>query len=933
MIIKWIINFIRKILVWLGIVKRIKFEINGFSGGLNTNDSAYQLNQKKAPELSTCYNVRVNDIGNALKRSGFTKLQAAAIEASKYVTAIYQYSDDYGNKTIYAICGAKLYYWTGTAFTELSDFLGVTKTLTNNKRASIFTWKNNLFVSNGEDPAFEYGQQTLYTQDAIYTMASETGDTSEQIVYGLTGSELFKFGSSGPGRYQFAQAWGIDVDTTNSKVYVADTNNARIIVYNLKGTYQFQFGTSGSGNGQFSSPTDVAVDETGSQVYVTDKGNNRIQYFDLNGNYVGQWGSAGTGNGEFDEPYGIDVDETGSQVYVTDNGNNRVQYFSLTGTYAGQWGGDGTGDGQFSNPFGIDVDENGSQVYVVDSDNRRVQYFSLTGTYAGQWGSLGTGDGEFNEPSDVIVDETNSQVYVSDYNNTRIQYFSLTGTYAGQWTTNTKPYGMGIGSNLTTTANVFHDLGSPVSCKAADAGSGTGKTGTYKYKLTYETSSGETSGGIESNAIAVVDNDISLTEIPAPPLAGDEDCEVSYINIYRSKDGAAYAYIDRITISTDGNYSFSTSYDDSTIDGAEDTTNICPTMNTVVPTFKYLIQFKDTLFGAGDYDYPNRLYWTNVLNQNDWFGARGAIGEGGYWEPIGTDEGTVITGLAVLGDYLYVFKEDSIWYINVTAEDDLVTVGQHNITKEYGCVSGFTIDYATIRGRNGLVFADKDKGLCFLVDGAVGSLSRKIQSDWSALSKLYLGNAVGKVYPKLNEYWLALTASGTTNNQVYPINLNNGAIMKPFVMNVTSLGKVTVSGIEYLYSGDFSGFVYKQDSGNDDGGSNIDGYFDTGWIDCGFPGFQKIFDKVTVIFNQKGSWNMALYWAVDGGAFTDTVNISLAGTAGVQDKHTQALIDSTNGRTMQGKTIRFRIRNTTKDQPFEVCKFIIDARVERIRTP
>ena len=97
-------------------------------------------------------------------------INAATIESGKYVTTIHEHTDEWGNRTIYCICGTKLYYWNGTAWTEAVDGLGYTLTLSENKRASMFSWKNTLFLSNGEEPAKELKPTTLYEQERIFAI-------------------------------------------------------------------------------------------------------------------------------------------------------------------------------------------------------------------------------------------------------------------------------------------------------------------------------------------------------------------------------------------------------------------------------------------------------------------------------------------------------------------------------------------------------------------------------------------------------------------------------------------------------------------------------------------------------------------------------------------------------------------------------------------
>ncbi|HDD44540.1 MAG TPA: hypothetical protein ENG63_06755, partial [Candidatus Desulfofervidus auxilii] len=534
-----------------------------------------------------------------------------------------------------------------------------------------------------------------------------------------------------------------------------------------------------------------------------------------------------------------------------------------------------------------------------------------------------TGNGQFEEPSGIVIDETNSKVYVADTNNHRIQYFDLDGTYVGQWGSQGSsngqfegPRGIDIISVSSISANVFHTLGTPLSLQAS-AGSGTGKTGTYKYKLTYATSSLESSGGLESNEVTVSNQNIELTNIPVPStnfMTGLKE-DITRILIYRAKKSgdtwSEFKYIDDIEKDSDGN--FSTTYTDDVADGSEG--DVIPTTNNLVPTFKYLVQFKDILWGAGDYNNPSYLYWTNSLDQNDWSLE--------YYTPIGANEKTIITGLKPLGDYLIIFKEDSIWYAIPTITDDLISVTTHLITREFGCVSGFTADYATIQGRQGLIFADKDKGICFLTSNVVIQLSEKIKNDWSSLDKTLLMNAYGKYFEETGEYWLAVTESGSTNNQVWIYNVKTNTLYKPYDLAICSFGKVTKDGIEYLYAGDFDGYVYKLNNTDADNGNAITKYFTTAWLDLGYPTEHKVFDEVIIEYIGKGNWDIDIYWAVDGADFSDSNKFSITISGSTKNRYVKKLPN------VKGRVIRFKIKNagTVTSDPFEICSIAIKARV------
>jgi len=209
-------------------------------------------------------------------------------------------------------------------------------------------------------------------------------------------------------------------DDKDGNIYVVDTDNNRIQKFDGEGKFIFKWGTSGTGKEQFNNPYGIAIDKEG-YIYVTDQDNYRIQKFSPQGEYLLEWGSKGEGDGQFDKPRGIAVDEY-ENVFVVDSGkNNRIQRFDTEGKFLGKWGSKGTGESQFDSPLGIAVDPYG-YLYVADNYNNRIQKFDGKGKFICKWGIEGNKEGEFFNPGGIVIDSA-GRVYVADTGNHRIQVF------------------------------------------------------------------------------------------------------------------------------------------------------------------------------------------------------------------------------------------------------------------------------------------------------------------------------------------------------------------------------------------------------------------------------------------------------------------------------------------------------------------------------
>ena len=251
------------------------------------------------------------------------------------------------------------------------------------------------------------------------------------LVIGTTLGENWQtFGSVGTWINNFFSPYGISVDFTNNKVYVADASNYRIVRFD-SGSGGTTFGANwqsfGSiGQGQFNLPRGVSVDSVNNKVYVADTFNNRIVRFDSGsggttfGANLQAFGSQGAGINRFSFPWDISVDFTNNKVYVADPNNYRIVRFdSGSGgtTFGANWqsiGSYGSGINQFNSSYYVSVDSVNNKVYVSDSNNSRfVSFDSGSGdtTFGANWQSIISLDTEFSPPNAVTIDPVNNRVY------------------------------------------------------------------------------------------------------------------------------------------------------------------------------------------------------------------------------------------------------------------------------------------------------------------------------------------------------------------------------------------------------------------------------------------------------------------------------------------------------------------------------------------
>lgn len=155
----------------------------------------------------------------------------------------------------------------------------------------------------------------------------------------------------------------------NGDVYVTDTGNGRVVVYAPNGTFRREFGTKGRAAGQLDEPVGIAVSADGSRIYVADSSNARIAIFDAQGQPVAQWDVDDWRGKSFYEPY-LALDKDGA-LYATSSITRQVLKFNSDGQVVGRINGGSAPADTFGAPYGIAIAPDGS-LYVSDGSKNFV---------------------------------------------------------------------------------------------------------------------------------------------------------------------------------------------------------------------------------------------------------------------------------------------------------------------------------------------------------------------------------------------------------------------------------------------------------------------------------------------------------------------------------------------------------------------------------
>lgn len=271
----------------------------------------------------------------------------------------------------------------------------------------------------------------------------------------------------GFGELQFDKPMAVTV--AHGRIYISDTNNARVQVFDNAGAFLFTFGERGREAGQFLYPYGIAGDRNGN-VYVSELYLSRIQVYDADGKYLRDFAADLVEKGilhapgditiigdtmyvtdlskdyskvllidlkteqlikqvglryDLQAPNGVAVDEAGF-IYVVDTGRQRVVIYNPDGNPVRVINGTPNGHGIGSvlmNPRGIGLDRAGN-IYVVSNMTHTVYVFNREGRQIHAFGGQGDGNTNFMFPNGLHIDST-GRIFITDTTNQRVAVYRL----------------------------------------------------------------------------------------------------------------------------------------------------------------------------------------------------------------------------------------------------------------------------------------------------------------------------------------------------------------------------------------------------------------------------------------------------------------------------------------------------------------------------
>ncbi len=345
---------------------------------------------------------------------------------------------------------------------------------------------------------------------------------------------------------------------------------------------------------------------------------------------------------------------------------------------------------------------------------------------------------------------------------------------------------------------------------------GSAGTHTYSYKVKAVTDVGSTAPSAAVSATAdwtepTTSNYMTITWGAVTGATGYE--------IYGRRDNFWY-----FMASVEGNGTVT--YVDNGADTPNEAFEVVDTNTTAGPTGKYITVYKDSLFIAGDSNYPSRLYYSGGGDQINNFSIDG----GGGLIDVASNNGQVITGLVVFKDNLIIFKSDSIYQFSFTSS------GLPQLTQVSGSLGAIaprsiiTVENDVFfLSRRGIFSIGNEQGFAFDVL-RTNELSARVRPTIQTIDPSYIQNAAA-IYvtsSDFNLYILSYTPAGSTTNKsalIYDRERLGWYKWTNIAANCWVKYVDPTGETHYLYGDDASGYIKEIFSGSDDFGTAIHGYF------------------------------------------------------------------------------------------------------------
>jgi hypothetical protein len=332
------------------------------------------------------------------------------------------------------------------------------------------------------------------------------------------------------------------------------------------------------------------------------------------------------------------------------------------------------------------------------------------------------------------------------------------------------------------------------------------------------------------------------------------------------------------------------------------------------PAIKYQTAWQDFLVMAGDTTYPSRVWFSEQNAPNVW-GTFGQI-YGNFLE-IDDGDGDVITGLFQWNGSLYVAKQHSLHIVEFTGNAQ-APFQRRRLPGDIGALSGFSFkdvgNYFVFLSERGI--AGCVGSLVQLAPGMDNILDLFDPNDADRFNLSACAFSTAGHNRVLGQVWFGVSSiNSTTRDKVLIFDYTNKCFWLDDGISGNYFTEVgDANGFFSAWSGDYSGHIFKHDSGTTDNGAAIDWYFSTPDMGMKDPYSWKHFDKLMVAGDKQTTGTLYIDVYVDRSTtLTKTISVDMSA-----ERFRVGFLAQIGVR---GKTLRLKFRNNDLSVPVQIDSF------------
>ena len=322
------------------------------------------------------------------------------------------------------------------------------------------------------------------------------------------------------------------------------------------------------------------------------------------------------------------------------------------------------------------------------------------------------------------------------------------------------------------------------------------------------------------------------------------------------------------------------------------------------PQGAYAVVYKDRIYVAGVPPNFSTVYFSDIGNPE-------------AWNPyssfdVNANDGDQIRALAVLGDSLLIFKENSIWEVQVDQQNVI------SFKRLFAQSVGTTSARSLVNISNVLYFFDRN-GVWAIFQKQPELISAKVQPFINAVQNPY--DVVGWAYKnKYHLYIGTVQVSGRTFPNVVLVydTVYNQWTFNTFANKVVSVTEfIKADNTKTLYFGDDSSYTWEYGIGYAYGNEPIEVEYELPILQPEDPSKRKDFQEILVRLKDAAKSKPSITVSIEGG---DAIDLGLA------DKvyTTLPIADKIRGTGREeGRDIRIKIMEISKQEMNEIIQIVI----------